>query len=155
MKQPVKVHHLEEDGAVYVIYPNPGSEKSRTSRSFWGVKEKPFPASNAHVLNVQEGDMVEILVNPAGAMKAAFMMFIFPLLCFLLVYTVAAKVIQEEVLLYLMGTIGLAGGFLVNALIRKFRGPGEMPSIERILSKAEIRKWKSCNSACQSCKGCG
>ena len=155
MKQPVKVHHVEENGAVYVIYPNPRSEKSQTSRSFWGVKEKSFPASNGHGLAVQDGDMVEILVNPAGAIKAAFMMFIFPLLCFLLVYIAAAKVMQEEALLYLLGTIGLAGGFLINALIRKFRGPGEMPSIERILSKAEILKWKSCNSACQSCKGCG
>ena len=155
MKQPVKVHSVEKDGVIMVHYPNPNSEKSNTSRSFWGVKEKIFPASNYKNLDIHIDDMVEILIDPKGAIRAAFMIFILPLLCFLFVYTLADRVVDSEILLFVLGTAGFAGGFLINILIRKFKGPGEMPSVEKILSHADILKWKSCNAACESCKGCG
>ena len=155
MKQPVIVSSITEDSLVQVHYPNPKSDKSNTSRSFWGVKEKDFPVKNREGLDVHPGDMVEILVNPVGAMRAAFMMFIFPLLSFLLFYMLASRVFQAEPLLYLIGVIGLVGGFFVNVIIRKVKGPGEMPTMIRILSQAEIQKWKECNSACKTCKGCG
>ena len=155
MKQAVKVHSVEEDGVIMVHYPSPNSEKSNTSRSFWGVKEKLFPASNNKNLEIHKGDMVEILIDPSGAIKAAFMIFIFPLLCFLLVYVSAARLIDSELVLFVLGTAGFATGFLINILIRKLKGPGDMPEVLKILSHAEIMKWKSCNAACESCKGCG
>ena len=155
MKQPVIVDSIQNNSIVQVHLPNPKSEKSNTSRSFWGVKEKNFPASNSKSLNIHEGDMVEILVDPSGAVKAAFLMFIFPLLCFFAAYKLGEVILQQEVLLYFLGIAGLAGGFGIIALIRKIRGPGEMPHIEKILSQADIQKWKSCSSACKSCKGCG
>ncbi len=155
MKQPVIVDSVLDNKIVQVHLPNPKSEKSSTSRSFWKVKEKNFPARNGKSLEIHEGDMVEILVDPRGAIKAAFLMFIFPLLCFLAAYKVGELFFSIEPLLYLIGVGGLAGGFGLIALMRKIKGPGEMPEIEKILSHAEIQKWKSCHSACKTCKGCG
>ncbi len=155
MKQPVIVESIQDHRIVQVHLPNPKSEKSNTSRSFWGVKEKNFPASNSKSLDLHEGDMVEIMVDPSGAVRAAFLMFIFPLVCFFAAYKLGELILQKEALLYLLGMAGLAGGFGIIALIRKYKGPGEMPHIEKILSQADIQKWKSCNSACTSCKGCG
>ena len=155
MKQPVIVDSIKDDNVILVHYPSPKSEKSNSSRSFWGVKEKNFPAKNAKKLEIQEKDVVEILINPSGAIKAAFMMFIFPLLCFLAVYMLAGLITNTEWILYLLGVLGLTGGLFINGLIKKIKGPGEMPTILRVLSKAEVLKWKSCNSACKECKGCG
>jgi len=155
MKQPVIVHSVGKDSTIQVRYPDPKSEKSNTSRSFWNVKERSFPASNRRKFVLHEGDMVEIHVDPFGAIKAAFMVFIFPLLCFLLFYNISLKFSSSEPVLYLTGTCGLFAGFFTNVLIRKIKGPGEMPSVEKILSQADILKWKSCNSACKTCRGCG
>jgi len=155
MKQPVIVAGIDGPDVVRVKYPDPKGDKSKTSRSFWGVREKDFPVSNDDHLSVREGDMVEIFIDPSGAVKAAFMIFIFPLLCFLLAYYLISFLSGNEVLLYLGGTAGLAGGFMVNKMIRKVRGPGDMPRLLRVMTHDDIEQFKSCNSACKTCKGCG
>jgi len=155
MKQAVIVNNVQDDNTILVYYPNPKSEKSNSSRSFWGVKERTFPALNLEHFDLHEKDMVEILIDRNGAISAAFMMFIFPLLCFLAVYLIVGQFTDTEWILFLFGVLGLTSGIFANGLIKKIKGIGKIPTIIRVLSRAEILEWTTCNSACKECKGCG
>lgn len=154
MVQPVKVESRKGND-IFVSYPNPKGDKATASRSFWNVKEKAFPVDNPKNLDFDEGDMVKIFVEPSGAIKAAFMVFIFPLLCFLALYLLADTFSDNSVVLYLSGVLGLVGGFVANILIHKKRGAGSLPYVESVMTPVDIDFFKSCHSACKDCKGCG
>jgi len=155
MIQPTIVEEILENKTVLVRYPNPKAEKSQTSRSFWKVKERCFPAENPQSFSLSKGEMVEILINPADSIKAAFMVFILPLLGFLLFYGIASLVITAEPLLFLAGSAGLACGMGVNILMRKLKGPGKMPVVHRKMSLEDMKEFMNCHDACKACKGCG
>jgi len=155
MIQPTIVEEKLQDNTVLVRYPNPKAEKSQTSRSFWKVKERCFPVENPQSFSLSKGEMVEILVNPADSIKAAFMVFILPLLGFLLFYGIMSVFIVNEGLLFLAGVAGLALGMGVNVLIRKIKGPGKLPVIHSKMSLEDMKEFMECHDACKACKGCG
>lgn len=155
MIQPTIVEKIESDHSVLVRYPNPKAEKSQISRSFWKVKERTFPVENPENLFLLKGDMVEILVDPKGSIKAAFMIFMLPLICFLGAYGLASLFVQKEALLFLAGVLGLCAGMGINVMIARLRGQGKLPVIQKKMSPEGIREFMNCHDACKSCKGCG
>ncbi|MDC7233390.1 MAG: SoxR reducing system RseC family protein [Spirochaetales bacterium] len=155
MIQPTIVEEIQTDHTVLVRYPNPKAEKSKASRSFWNVKERTFPVENPENLFLLKGDMVEILVDQKGSIKAAFMIFMVPLLGFLLFYGLGSLFLQSEGLLFLSGVIGLCAGMGVNVLVRKFKGPGTLPVIQKKMTPEGMKEFMKCHDACKSCKGCG
>ena len=155
MIQPAIVDKVQDDETILVRYPNPKAEKSQTSRSFWKVKERSFPVENPEGLEVNPKELVEIEVNPSGAIKAAFMIFMLPLVGFLAFYGAGNLVIKSEGWLFVLGVLGFACGMGVNILVRKFKGPGELPVLKRRMSVEDIKEFKSAHDACKGCKGCG
>jgi len=155
MLQPTIVEEIQPDHTVLVRYPNPKAEKSQTSRSFWKVKERTFPAENPNNLFLLKGDMVEILVDPKGAIKAAFMIFMLPLIGFIGFYGLVSLLIEQEAVLFLAGVLGLAAGMGVNALVRQFKGQGQLPVIQSKMTPEGMQEFMKCHDACKSCKGCG
>jgi positive regulator of sigma E activity len=155
MIQPAIVEEIQNDGTVLVRYPNPKAEKSQTSRSFWKVKERSFPVDNPENIQVNPKELVEIEVDPSGAIKAAFMIFMLPLLGFLAFYGSGTLIIKSEGLLFLLGVLGFACGMGVNILVRKFKGQGTLPVLKRRMSLEDIEEFKSAHDACKGCKGCG
>ncbi len=155
MLQPTIVESIQPDHTVLVRYPNPKAEKSQTSRNFWKVKERTFPVENPDNLFLLKGEMVEILVDPKGAIIAAFMVFMLPLIGFLAGFGVLSLLTASEGLLFLGGVAGFLLGMGVNILFRKFKGPGELPVIKNKLSKEGFLEFMKCHDACSSCKGCG
>jgi positive regulator of sigma E activity len=143
------------DDTILVRYPNPKADKSKASRSFWKVKERCFPAENPEAFSLSKGDMVEILIDPKSSIIAAFMIFMVPLLGFLAFYGIASFLTAVEVLLYFSGVLGLAAGVGLNVLLRKFKGPGELPVIKRKMSLEDMKEFMDCHDACKACKGCG
>ena len=106
MIQPAIVDKAQDDGTILVRYPNPKAEKSQTSRNFWKVKERSFPVDNPDKLQVNPGELVEIEVDPSGAIRAAFMIFMLPLLGFLGFYGTGTLIIKSEGILFLLGFSG-------------------------------------------------
>ncbi|MDC7241504.1 MAG: SoxR reducing system RseC family protein [Spirochaetales bacterium] len=155
MIQPTIVEGFQPDHTVLVRYPNPKAEKSQTSRSFWNVKERTFPAENPENFSLEKGDMVEILVDPMDSIKAAFMIFILPLIVFLAFYGAASLFTSVEGLLYLAGVIGLCAGLGFNGVLRKLKGPGRLPVIQKKMTPEGMKEFMKCHDACKACKGCG
>ncbi len=155
MIQPAIVDKAQDDGTYLVRYPNPKAEKSQTSRSFWKVKERSFPVENPEGLQVNPGELVEIEVDPSGAIRAAFMIFMLPLLGFLAFYGTGNLIIKSEGILFLLGVTGFACGMGVNILVRHFKGPGKLPVLKRRMSVEDVKQFKSEHEACKNCKGCG
>ncbi len=154
MIQPAIVEKVQSRNLVFVRYPKPKGAKSETSRSFWNVKERAFPAENPKELNLKKGDVVELMVEPAGAIKAAFLVFMVPLLGFFLFYKGAEMYIQSMEVLFLAGLTGLMTGIGINLVLYKLKGPGKLPRIQKILQKKELFEFLKCNSACKNCGGC-
>ena len=98
---------------------------------------------------------MEILVDPKSSIVAAFMIFMLPLLGFLAFYGIASFMTSVEVLLFVSGVLGLGAGMSVNILMRKFKGPGELPVIQRKMSLEDMKEFMDCHAACKACKGCG
>ena len=145
MIQPAIVDKELDDGTVLVRYPNPKAEKSQTSRSFWKVKEKSFPVENPGNLPVVRDEMVEIEVDPAGAIRAAFMIFMLPLIGFFAFYGTASLLWESEGLLFILGVLGFVCGMGVNILVRHFKGPGKLPVLKRRMSVEDVKQFKSCS----------
>jgi positive regulator of sigma E activity len=155
MIQPTIVEEQLSDNTVLVRYPNPKAEKSKTSRSFWKVKERNFPVENPQSMSLSKGDMVEILIDPVASIKAAFMVFILPLIGFLVFYAIAFLVTDIEIILFISGVTGLAAGMSVNILMRKIIGIGKLPVIHRKMTLEDMKEFMDCHAACKACKGCG
>ena len=69
---------------------------------------------------LKEGDLVEVYLPPAKAIKASFVVLIVPLLLFLLLYFSASRLLPgvHEAVHVLSGFVGIALGFAVNILFR-------------------------------------
>ncbi len=154
MIQPAIVDEVRDD-LIFVRYPSPQGEKSKTSRSFWNVKEQNFPVENPKDLALKKGDVVEIFIEPAGAIKAAFMVFIVPLIGFFIFYKVAELFSSSAGLLFSAGILGLGSTMTLNIWIYKAKSRGERPKIQRCIPQEEHQNFMKCNSTCEKCGSCG
>jgi positive regulator of sigma E activity len=102
-----------------------------------GFKQKDVvvKASNAQRLPLAEGDTVEIFLSPWKAIKAGFLVLIFPLIMFFPPYVLASTTlgIQDETVRILFGLAGIILGFLVNLILKKTSGGSDLPEIRRVL----------------------
>ncbi len=103
-------------------------------------KEVVIKASNSQSLQLSEGDTVEIFLSPWRAIKAGFLVLIFPLIMFFPPYVLASETlgIQNESVRILFGLGGIVLGFLINLILKKTRGGSDLPEIRRILDSESI-----------------
>ena len=87
----------------------------------------------------REGDTVEIFLSPWKAIKAGFLVLIFPLLMFFPPYVIASTTlgIQNETVRILFGTGGIALGFVFNLILKKTKKRSDLPEIRRILDRTD------------------
>ncbi len=156
MIQPFIVEEIKESREVWGYYPQKGAMKARIARSFWKIKEKGFPVGNPENLELEKGDIVEIAIRPRDAIGAAFLVFVLPLLSFLLFYGVGRVFSQREGILFFIAFLGLTVGVGVNGLLYKIRGRGKLPVIRKKYSPQEAADILACeDSSCGGCGGCG
>lgn len=141
-------HHL------FVKYGKELSEKAKTSRSFWKVKERAFEVANPYNIKVIPGARVEIFVDPKGAIKASLMIFGLPLLLFAVAYFAMPQSFDEQYKA-LAGLGGLVVGFLVNWFVNKYSKNKKYPELVKVLTEEEFKSHFTCNVDCEGCGGCG
>ncbi len=104
-----------------------------------GFKQKEIvvKAANSGGLALTEGDTVEIFLSPWKAIKAGFLVLIFPLLMFFPPYVLASTTlaIQNETVRILFGIGGIALGFVINLILKKTSNRSDLPEIRRILDR--------------------
>ena len=94
------------------------------------IVDKTYRAVNSRNLTISLGDIVSVYISPTKAIKAAFMVFIMPLLLFFISYFLAQGIgITSELMRVIFGTIGITCGFLFNLLIRIVKKQAKMPVI--------------------------
>jgi positive regulator of sigma E activity len=88
-------------------------------------------------LDIKIGDMVEIYASPGKTILAGFLIFIVPLLLFIVSYftgkTITGTV--DELIPFLCGIGGIGVGFLLNVIIKSIRKEKDLPEIIKIYSK--------------------
>ncbi len=94
-------------------------------------KDTTLKARNVRNLPLQVGDTVELFLSSRKAIGAGFLMFIVPLLLFILFYYTGQSFlnIASEPLKVLMGTGGLALGLALNLVLRLAGRGGDLPDI--------------------------
>ncbi|MDA3852605.1 MAG: SoxR reducing system RseC family protein [Spirochaetaceae bacterium] len=152
MKEIVQVT-LANPAVIQARHCKPLTAKASSSRRLWKVKERDFPVENPKGLELQKGDYIEIEIPAKEAVKSAFLLFILPLVSFLLGYFIFAflgSLLQALVALALM-----IGGFLVPFLLHRLGRKEMLPLILTKLSLEEAREGLNCNMGCPGCGGCG
>lgn len=81
------------------------------------------------------GDIVEIYLSPWKAIKAGFMILMLPLILFLLFYFAGSGwlLAGNESGSLLLGTAGIALGFLINLVLKLKSKQQELPMILRVV----------------------
>ena len=106
-----------------------------------GFKQKEIvvKASNAEGLALTEGDTVELFLSPWKAIKAGFLVLIFPLLMFFPPYVIASTTlgIQSETVRILFRIGGITLGFVINLILKKTNKRSDLPEIRRILDRTK------------------
>jgi positive regulator of sigma E activity len=106
-----------------------------------GFKQKEIvvKASNSEGLPLIEGDTVEVFLSPWKAIKAGFLVLIFPLLMFFPPYVLASTTlgIQNESVRILFGIGGITLGFIINLILKKRSSRSDLPEIRRILDRIQ------------------
>jgi positive regulator of sigma E activity len=99
-------------------------------------KKETIQVYNTSGLNIKKGDRVEIYAAPAKTILAGFLIFIVPLLLFVIFYFAGSLIFPsgDEAALFLCGISGIAFGFLLNLVISLVRRRKELPEITKILS---------------------
>ena len=153
------------------------SDKTATSRKFWGVKERAYRVSNPEELELSEGDTVEIFLPPGRTIWSAAVTFLLPLALFPVGYlltetlfpaiasTSSAALVTDgapgsvdEGIAFLVGFGFLLLGIPLGYLIRKVAGGlTAIPIITKVLTPAEALncQLKARAEGCGSCKACG
>jgi positive regulator of sigma E activity len=146
---------VECDGQnVRICYDRPGSEKSRASRSFWGIKNRRFTASNPDGLALSPGDEVTIYMPSGRTVGSAFMVFVFPLLLGLAAIIVSRPVFPgwDDGYRALAALGAIFAGLGINALIQTLKkrlGKETVPVITALAdpqSPERLREKKDCGS---------
>ncbi len=127
------------------------------SKAFFKVREDfAFKVNNTRNLFVKKGDSVEIFIEPRGAIAVTFFMFIFPLILFIVFYSLADSILQNgpEAINILIGISGIVIAFLSTYAFLKIH-PQKLPEITRVLSNSEIAASCSTGTGCGACSSCG
>lgn len=154
MTNPARITNVESNSMIHARYIKPTSPKGETSRKFWNVKERSFPVENTKGLEVKEGDYIEVSVTTGLTIGAAFLVFMVPLILFILLYGLGSVFFEAEGPRVIMGLAGLAGGLVLPALINLLKKDKNYPQLERTLSLGEAMEVIGCEG-CESCGGCG
>jgi positive regulator of sigma E activity len=99
-------------------------------------KETILEAHNTKRLPVAVGDTVEIFLSPWKAIRAGFLVLIFPLLLFFAFYALGkhALGIEAEGVNVLLGLAGIACGFLLNLAQKKLQKEPDLPEVVRLVT---------------------
>lgn len=102
-------------------------------------KSREFYVRNSNNLNIKKGDNVEIFVPPGKVILSGFLLFIVPLLLFLLFYYISRFLLNSnnDIIPGIFGILGLASGFLINIIIKKTRKDSDLPEIIKIVTEGE------------------
>jgi len=94
---------------------------------------RTYSAINSHHINLSKGSLVEVDLPVGKAVGAFSRVFIFPVILFIVLYTLAASLWPTaEGLKIIGGFAGLIIGFSLNFLITSKMKKKEMPVISRI-----------------------
>lgn len=152
MKEIVLITGVEEERPL-ARHCKPMSEKSSTSRRFWKVKERDFPLLNPEHFEVGKGDYVEVELPPGEAIKSAFLLFILPILIFLVIYGLTSSLGQAVQIP--LSLAGLVGGFFIPLVMKRLGRQEALPFIIKKLSLEAAKDALSCDIGCAGCGGCG
>ncbi|MDC7124765.1 MAG: SoxR reducing system RseC family protein [Spirochaetales bacterium] len=96
-----------------------------------GAKDRQFEAFNINQINLEKGDVVEVLLPTGKTIGAAFMVMLFPLILFLLFFGATGLILEnpEEGVKVLSGVVGLAAGFGINLLLNRKQKKKNLPQI--------------------------
>ena len=131
----------------------PLSDKSSSSRRFWNVKERDFPVLNPEGFDLKKDDYAEVELPPGEAVKSAFLLFILPILLFLLVYLMTPGLGKTAQVV--LSLAGLFGGFFIPLMLKRLGRPEALPRVMRKLTPEEARSELRCEVGCPGCGGCG
>jgi positive regulator of sigma E activity len=98
-------------------------------------KKTTVEVHNPRALSLSPGDLVEIFLSPAKALRAGFLVLILPILLFFPLYLLGRDLlkIELEIVNVLLGTSGILFGFLINLYLRRIRATEDLPEISRVL----------------------
>jgi positive regulator of sigma E activity len=100
------------------------------------VEDKRYRAVNEKGIRLEEGDLVDVFIEPGKTLLASFMLLIFPLVLFFVCYLLGEVLlgIASEGGRVLLGLGGLALGFGINLYVGRLRrGRETLPKIIRKL----------------------
>ncbi len=88
-------------------------------------------------LKIKPGSIVEIYISPFTSIKVSFMVFIMPILLFLLFYFLSGEIFTNpgEKIQILSGFVGIVLAFLLNYIYGKIFKNADMPVISKVLSQ--------------------
>jgi len=152
MKEVVLITRLDKEQP-FARHCKPLSAKASSTRRFWKVKERDFPLNNSHDMSLSKGEYVEVELPAGQAVGMAFMLFILPLILFVVIFQLTAFL---GTLLQVLVSIGVfAGSFLIPTMMKKLGRKETYPDILRKLNPDEVKEMLSCNVGCAGCGGCG
>ncbi|MFP4363988.1 MAG: SoxR reducing system RseC family protein [Spirochaetia bacterium] len=107
------------------------------SSGFCSVKDRIIEAKNPKNLELEEGDVVEVLVDPGKAVSSGFFVLILPLLAFIGAYLIGEFLLQipSEGVNAVLGFLGLGAGFGIVFLVNKNTKNKSYPEITRLYGK--------------------
>lgn len=89
---------------------------------------------NKSSFRLKKGDVVEIYAAPGKTILAGFLIFIVPLILFIVFYFTGNLVFTsgDELIPFLCGLSGVAFGFLLNFAVKAFRKHEDLPEITKV-----------------------
>ena len=102
-------------------------------------KSREFYVQNTNNYEIKIGDKVEIFVPPGKVILSGFLLFIMPLLLFIIFYYASKFTLSNnnDIIPSIFGILGIASGFLINIIIKKIRKNSDLPDIIKIVTKGE------------------
>ena len=154
MKKVALIDRVTSD-EIYASYNK--NEDGSHSKAFIKLREDfSFKVNNSRNLFLIKGDSVEIFIEPRGAIAITFVMFIMPLILFIVFYSLSGTVLQNspEFIKILSGISGIVLSFVSTYGFFKLR-PQKLPEVTRKITSAELAASCSTGSGCGSCSSCG
>jgi len=113
-----------------------------------------FKIKNSRNIFLLKGDSVEIFIEPRGAIGMTFLMFIMPLILFMVFYSLSGTLLQStsEVFKIIAGISGIVISFISTYAFYKLK-PQKLPEITRKLKGSELAA--TCSTGCGACSSCG
>lgn len=97
-------------------------------------KKESLLVYNKSNLALKAGDRIEIYAAPAKTILAGFLIFIVPLLLFIVFYFAGHLIFEsgDDLIPFLCGLSGIAVGFLLNLAIKLIRKEEDLPEITKV-----------------------